>query len=174
MRNKPRAVAGVVMAAATKSNRDPHEIALHCRALLKRRALTAAAAVVPIPGLGFALDVVLLTSLLDAINAEFGLTAAELEALPSGKRQHAFNLIQLSGNYVIGKVVTTAVIVKLLAAVGVRVGTKRVAKYVPLVGQAASAALGFAITKKLGEKHIEDCLKLRMQLALPAPRVTAV
>ena len=155
---------------AVHTSSDLDDTAARCRKILKRRALTAAAAsVVPIPGLGFALDVVLLTSLLDTINDEFGLSSAQLAALPHAKRQQAFNLVQMSGSYVIGKVINTAVIVRLLSAVGVRVGTKRIAKYVPIIGQTASAALGFVITKKLGEKHIEDCLKLRTQLALPAP-----
>lgn len=148
---------------------SPDAIAERCRAILNRRALSAAAAsVVPIPGLGFALDVVLLSSLLDTISTEFGLSAAQLAALPQARRQQVFSMIQMSGNFVIGKVISVGLVTQLLGMVGVRVTTKRVAKYIPLIGQAASAALGFAITKKLGETHIQDCLVLHKQLLLPS------
>jgi uncharacterized protein (DUF697 family) len=148
---------------------SPEAIAERCRAILNRRALSAAAAsVVPVPGLGFALDVVLLGSLLDTISSEFGLSAGQLAALPQARRQQAFSMIQMSGNFVIGKVISVGLVTQLLGMVGVRVTTKRVAKYIPLIGQAASAALGYAITKKLGETHIQDCLVLHKQLLLPS------
>lgn len=145
----------------------PHAVAEHCHRLLKRRAITAAAAsVVPVPGLGVALDVLLLGGVINDINHAFGLTPAQIKALPQGKRTQAFNLIQISGNYLIGKAITAQLVTSVLKVVGLRVATKRVARFVPIVGQAASAALGYAITVQLGKAHIADCLKLAQQLHL--------
>ncbi len=151
----------------------PHAVAEHCHRLLKRRAVTAAAAsVVPVPGLGVALDVLLLGSVINDINHAFGLTPAQIKLLPQGKRTQAFNLIQISGNYLIGKAITAQLVTSALKVVGLRVATKRVARFVPIVGQAASAALGYAITVQLGKAHIADCLKLAQQLTLPSRDAT--
>ena len=53
------------------------------RKLLHRRAVVAAAAsVVPVPGLDWAVDAALLSRLIPQINAEFGLTAEQIDQLP--------------------------------------------------------------------------------------------
>jgi len=55
--------------------------------------------------------------------------------------------------------------------VGVRMTAKQAAKYVPIAGQAISAALGYATLRYLGEQHLRDCVQVvkDAQLALPAP-----
>ena len=56
--------------------------ARRARRLLHKRALVAAAAgVVPVPGLDWAVDAALLSRLLPRINAEFGLTPEQIEGL---------------------------------------------------------------------------------------------
>ncbi|HMA06291.1 MAG TPA: hypothetical protein VKP68_00420, partial [Ramlibacter sp.] len=58
------------------------------RKLLNRRALVgAAASVVPVPGLDWAVDAALLSRLVPAINAQFGLTPQQLDRLPARKRE---------------------------------------------------------------------------------------
>ena len=54
---------------------------------------------------------------------------------------------------------------------GVRLTVQQAAKYVPLAGQAVSAAMGYTAIRYLGEQHIQDCLRVvqTAQLALPAP-----
>ena len=57
------------------------------RKLLHRRAVVAAAAsVVPVPGLDWAVDAALLSRLIPQINAEFGLTAEQIDQLDPKKR----------------------------------------------------------------------------------------
>jgi len=142
------------------------------RRLLNRRALVgAAASAVPIPGLDWAVDAALLSRLLPEINAQFGLTPAQLERLPAHKREQVQKALATVGSLVIGKVVTRDLVLRMAKTVGMRMTTKQAAKYVPLAGQAVAAAMGYAALRYLGEEHIKDCVRVvqEAQLALPAP-----
>ena len=142
------------------------------RTLLHRRALVAAAAgVVPVPGLDWAVDAALLSRLLPRINAEFGLTPEQLDRLDPSKREQVQKAVGLVGSVLIGKLITRDLVLKLTSAMGVRMTTKQAAKYVPLAGQAIAATLGYATLRYLGEQHIRDCMQVAemAQLQLPAP-----
>jgi len=145
------------------------------RKLLHKRALVAAAAsVVPVPGLDWAMDAALLSRLLPRINAEFGLTPEQLDRLDPAKREQVQKAVAMVGSVLIGKFITRDVVLKLTSAVGLRLSTKQAAKYVPLAGQAISATLGYATLRYLGEQHIRDCMQVvqTAQLSLPAPSAT--
>jgi len=60
-------------------------------------------------------------------------------------------------------------VLRLLTLVGVRLTTQQAAKYVPLAGQAVSAALTFSALRYVCEQHIRQCVAVAEQLALPAP-----
>ena len=47
--------------------------------------------------------------------------------------------------------------------------TQQAAKYVPIAGQAVSAALTFSALKYVCEQHIQQCAAVSRQLMLPAP-----
>ena len=47
----------------------------------------------------------------------------------------------------------------LLRRVGKRVAAASVAKYVPVVGSAIAAAVGFGAMKVAGDAHVEDCYR---------------
>jgi hypothetical protein len=70
---------------------------------------------------------------------------------------------------VIGKVITRSVVLQLLKVVGVRLTTQQAAKFVPLAGQAISAALTYTALRYVCEQHIRQCAEVARQLALPAP-----
>ena len=73
------------------------------RKMLNRRALVgAAASAVPVPGLDWAVDAALLTRLLPAINAEFGLTPAQLDLLPEAKLAEVQKALAMVGSVVVG------------------------------------------------------------------------
>ena len=57
----------------------------------------------------------------------------------------------------------------LLAKMGVRLSTQQAAKFVPVVGQAASALLTYSALKLVCEQHIRDCQRMAQILALPPP-----
>ena len=62
-----------------------------------------------------------------------------------------------------------AVAAGLAKLVGVRLTTQQAAKFVPLAGQAVSAALTYSALKYVCEQHIQQCASVARQLALPAP-----
>ena len=73
------------------------------RKLLNRRALAgAAASAIPVPGLDWAVDAALLSRLVPAINAEFGLTPQQLDSLPAHKREQVQKALAMVGSVLVG------------------------------------------------------------------------
>jgi hypothetical protein len=142
------------------------------RKLLNRRALVgAAASTVPVPGLDWAVDAALLSRLVPAINAEFGLTPAQLDQLPGQKREEVQKALAMVGSLLVGKFITRDLVMRMAQSVGKRLTVKQAAKYVPVAGQAVSAIMGYTAIRYLGEEHIKDCVRVAQasQLLLPAP-----
>ncbi len=142
------------------------------RRLLNRRALvSAAASTVPVPGLDWAVDAALLSRLLPAINAQFGLTPQQLDTLPAHKREQVQKAVSVVGSMLIGKLITKDLVLRAAKTVGMRLTTKQATKYIPLAGQAISAIVGYTAIRYLGEEHIRDCVQVARaaQLQLPAP-----
>jgi uncharacterized protein (DUF697 family) len=148
--------------------------ARHCRKLVNQRALLAAGvAVVPVPGVDWLTDIGVLVRLLPQINAAFGLTPEQVERLAPDRRVVVYKAISAGGGLVVGKVITREVVLRLLRMVGVRLTTQQLAKYVPIAGQAVSAALTFGALRYVCEQHIRQCMEVARQLALPAPQGVA-
>ena len=148
--------------------------ARHCRRLVNKRALLAAGvAIVPVPGIDWITDVGVLVNLLPRINEAFGLTPDQIERLAPDRRVVVYKVLSAGGGMVVGKVVTREVVLRLLKLVGVRLTTQQAAKYVPVAGQAVSAALTFTALKFVCEQHIRQCMEVARQLQLPAPTQVA-
>lgn len=152
---------------------DPQllEAVRRCRKLLNRRALAAAAAsAVPVPGLDWLVDAALLTRLMPAINAEFGLAPEQLDQLPQHKREQVQKAVSVVGSMLIGKFITKDLVIRAAAVVGKRLTAKQATKYVPIAGQALSALIGYTAIRYLGEEHIKDCVQVcrTAQLRLPS------
>jgi uncharacterized protein (DUF697 family) len=131
------------------------------RQMLHKRALVAAAAsAVPLPGLDWAVDAALLSKLIPQINAEFGLTPQQLDKLDPSKREQVQKAVAMVGSVLIGKFISKDLLLKAARAVGVRLTTQQVAKYVPLAGQAVSALIGYSAIRYLGEEHMKDCVRV--------------
>ncbi len=136
-----------------------------CRRLVNRRALVAAGvAVVPVPGLDLVTDVATLVKLIPEINEAFGLTPAQVERLSPDRRLVVYKAISAGGGMLVGRLVTRELVMKLLRMVGVRLTAQQAAKYVPLAGQAVSAALTFSSLKFVCEQHIQQCASVARQL----------
>lgn len=141
-----------------------------CRRTVAKRALLAAGvAMVPVPGLDWVTDIGVLMKLLPQISAEFGLTPEQVERLSPERRLVVYKVISASGGLLVGKLVTRDLVLQLLKMVGLRLTTQQAAKYVPLAGQALSAALTFGALKYVCEQHIQQCLRVARLLQLPAP-----
>ncbi len=140
------------------------------RRIVNRRSLVAAGvAVLPIPGLDWVTDVAVLMKLIPEINRAFGLTPEQVERLAPDRRIAVYKAISAGGGMLVGKLVTRELIMQMLRLVGVRLTTQQAAKYVPIAGQALSAALTFSALKFVCEQHIAQCIAISKQLMLPAP-----
>jgi uncharacterized protein (DUF697 family) len=138
--------------------------------MVSQRALLAAGvATVPVPGLDWVTDVGILVRLLPKINEAFGLSPDQVERLSPERRLVVYKAISTGGAMVIGKVITRDIVLKLLKIVGVRLTTQQAAKYVPLAGQAVSAALTYTALRYVCNQHIRQCAEVARLLALPAP-----
>ena len=153
---------------------DLQSVARRCRQMVRRRALVAAGvAMVPLPGLDWLTDIGLLVELLPRINAEFGLSPQQIERLAPDRRIVVYKAISAGGGLLVGKLITRELVITMLKLVGVRLTTQQAAKFVPIAGQAVSAALTYSALQFVCEQHIRQCLAVVRQLALPAPAAAA-
>jgi len=149
---------------------DLDAVVHQCRRMVSRRAAVAAGvAVVPIPGVDWLTDVAILMKLIPDINHAFGLTAGQVERLAPHRRVVVYKAISAGGGMLVGKLVTREVVIQALKLVGVRLSTQQAAKFVPIAGQAISAALTYSSLRYICEQHIQQCVKVSKQLLLAAP-----
>jgi len=160
-----------VTATATATATDAvGQIAQRCRKRVRQRALLAAGvAMVPVPGLDWVTDVGLLIKLLPEISSAFGLSPEQVERLAPDRRVVVYKAISAGGSMLLGRMVTKELVILLLKTVGLRLSTQQAAKYLPVAGQAVSAALTYSALKFVCEQHIKQCEAVARQLLLPAP-----
>jgi uncharacterized protein (DUF697 family) len=145
-------------------------IAKRCRQRVNQRALLAAGvAMVPVPGLDWLTDVGVLIKLLPDINHAFGLAPEQIERLAPDRKLVVYKALSTGGGLLVGKLITRELVLKVLKVVGVRLTTQQAAKFVPIAGQALSAALTYGALRYVCEQHIQQCIAVRRQLLLPAP-----
>lgn len=149
-----------------------------CRTMVTRRAgLSGAAAIVPIPGIDLGADVTLLLEMIPAINARFGLAQNQLSGLDPKVKQFIFVTVTSVGSQLIGRAITQQTVMKVMKTLGVRMTTKTLTRWVPIVGQAAAASISFGAMKMIGNAHIEDCYKVARKVleenpaGLPLPEM---
>jgi uncharacterized protein (DUF697 family) len=136
-----------------------------CRQLVRKRATMAAGfSAVPIPGLDLVSDISLFTKLIDEVNTEFGLTEKQILRLQPKYRLLAYEAAVGAGGMMVGRLVTRDLLLRLFKKVGVRLASKTAAKLVPVAGSIVSAAIGFAVFRKLGYQHVEACARVAQQL----------
>jgi len=137
---------------------DLEQIKKECKRMVIRRATASGgAAIVPIPGTDFLTDVSILMQLLPAINKKFGLSEEQLSGLDSRTKAYIYGYITAIGSRTIGTIISRGIVFQLLKKVGIRVASKQIVKYVPLVGQGMAAALSFSAMRHAGNSHINDC-----------------
>jgi uncharacterized protein (DUF697 family) len=142
-------------------------VADKCRSLVKRRAMMAAGvAAIPIPGLDWVTDIGVLLKLIPDINRAFGLTEAQIERLAPDRRLAVYKAISAGGSMLVGKLITRDLILRALRIVGVRLTTQQAAKFVPIAGQALSAALTYSALRYVCEQHIRQCMDVSRQLMI--------
>ena len=145
-------------------------VAARCRALVRRNALLAAGvAMVPVPGLDWVTDIGVLVKLIPQINEAFGLSDAQIERLAPDRQIVVYKALTASGGLLIGKVITRELVIQALRIVGVRLTTQQAAKFVPIAGQAVSAALTYSALRYVCEQHIRQCMAVAREVTHAQP-----
>ncbi len=156
--NTPRAQAGGI---AFGRDAIIDATALRLKQRLLRKALWgSASSLIPLPLIDLAVDIALLSSMLDEVHQTLGLSAAQLAELNPNQRHKTFAAIQWVGNRAIGQWVTATVVKRLVAGMGLKLTTAQLSKAVPVAGQIASAALNYSMLRYLVTRHIDDCVKV--------------
>lgn len=152
------------------SNDEIEHVRERCRALVRKRAaISAGVAAVPIPGVDIAADLTSFASMVEDINRAFGLTPEQIERLNPRMRVVAYQAVGTLGGMLVGKLVTKELVIKLLQKSGAKLAAKSAAKVVPLAGQIASAAIGFALFRQMGYQHVEACVKVAREVVASVP-----
>jgi len=121
-------------------------------------ALAAANGLNPIPGTDIAIDLAIMINLFDKIREIFGLTNKILQndkyikPAIAGIANNILKVAQKEGANL------------LLKKIAPKVAIKEFAKYAPIVGQLASASIGFAITKTAGDNYLNDSYKIAQSI----------
>ena len=123
----------------------------------KRATLSAGASAIPTPGVDIAADVAILLELIPAINRKFGLSPEQIDGYNPAMKQLIYQLIKRAGLALLGVEVTKTAVTQIMKKVAGRAMTKQVLKFVPFVGWAANAAIGFGAMKYVGNSHVDDC-----------------
>ncbi len=132
-----------------------------CKSMVNKRATaSAAAAVVPLPGVDIGADVTIMMELLPSINRKFGLSSEQIDQLDATIKGQVLVIITSLGSKLVGKLITKETIMLLLKKLGTRVAVKSVTKFIPFVGQAVSAGISFGAMKYLGNSHIDECYEV--------------
>jgi uncharacterized protein (DUF697 family) len=150
-------------------------VVAQCRKLVNRHAAMAAGvSVLPVPGLDWAADVAVLMRLIPRINEAFGLSPEQIERLAPDRRLVVYKALSAGGGMLVGRLVTRELVMTVLRAIGVRLTTQQAAKFVPIAGQAVSAALTWSALKFVCEQHIQQCVSVSRQLLIEAPPAAPV
>ena len=153
--NKPAASGDIAAETALSLARRARE----ARRLVRRRAaLSAAAAVLPIPGLDIAVDLAAFADMLNQINRSFALSPGQIERLHTDERIAMLSALSQVGAVFAGRYVTNAVVLTAVKQLGARWAAGRAAKWVPIAG------LSFWAVVRLGDAHIAECLRVREQV----------
>lgn len=140
---------------------DLDAIRLGCRRQVVRRSfLSGAIAATPFPLVDAAADLGILMRLLPRISQEFALDPKDIDRLDPESQAVVYAAIKSVGETFVGQVITQRVVANILARLGAKVASKQAAKIAPIIGNAASASISFALMRGIGMKHVEDCYQI--------------
>ncbi len=126
----------------------------------KRSLLSAAASVVPVPFTDIATDVVLLKQIIPTISERFGLSKEQIDEYNPQLAIFIYDAAKRLGTNMVGKYVTKELIIQILKKMGLRITTKQVVKYVPVLGQVVSAGISYTAMRFIINSHINECYKV--------------
>jgi hypothetical protein len=148
------------------SGDDIERVRERCRGIVRKRAaISAGVSVIPVPGVDVVADLSSFAVMVEEINRAFGLSPEQIDRLQPRMRIAAYQAVAALGGTLVGKIVTKELVLKLLQKSGAKLAARSAAKIVPLAGQVASAALGFALFRQMGYKHVEACTRVAREVA---------
>ena len=166
-KNKKKDSALILLPVASE---DIERVRERCRALVRKRAaISAGVGAVPLPGIDLVADLSSFATMVEDINHAFGLTPDQIEQLQPRMRVAAYEAVGALGGMLVGKLVTRELVLKLLQKSGAKLAAKSAAKVVPLAGQIAAAAIGFALFRQMGYQHVEACVGVARDVADKVP-----
>jgi GTP-binding protein EngB required for normal cell division/uncharacterized protein (DUF697 family) len=122
-------------------------------------AAAAANGINPVPGVDVAVDISIILKLFKEIRDDYGLSDSFLVNL----KQSSIPAVGRLANNVVQYAVKEGIMILLKSFAGRQV-VKSVAKYIPFVGQAIAAGIGYAITSNVGNSYLDDCHKLAEEI----------
>lgn len=148
------------------SSDDVERIRERSRALVRKRAaISAGISVIPLPGVDVVSDLSSFALMVEEINRAFGLSPEQIDRLQPRMRIAAYQAVAALGGTLVGKLVTKELVLKVLQKSGAKLAAKSAAKIVPLAGQVASAAIGYALFRQMGYQHVEACVRVVREVA---------
>lgn len=120
---------------------------------------SAANGINPVPGADVAVDVAVLLALFSEIRGAYGLSDGALNSLKTSAVPYVAQMANRATEYA-----AKEGILQLLKRFAGRTTVQKVSKYVPYVGQAIAASIGFGITYSAGNSYLDDCHALASQL----------
>jgi GTPase SAR1 family protein/uncharacterized protein (DUF697 family) len=120
-------------------------------------ALAALNGVNPVPGLDVGVDLTALVSMQRAIYETFGLGEEQLAGIASSARSQVVKLVAQGLAEQVGAQLTKEAAISLIKKYAGRQAAKSAIKWLPVLGQIASAAMGYGMCWWAGEETIERC-----------------
>jgi hypothetical protein len=122
-------------------------------------AAAAANGINPVPGVDVAVDVSIIMKLFKEIRDDYGLTDIFLTSL----KQSSIPVVGRLANNVVQYAAKEGILILLKSFAG-RQAVKTFSKYIPFIGQAIAACLGYAITSNAGNSYLSDCHELAEEI----------
>jgi len=140
------------------------EVVKECNKMTTKAALlSACSGAVPAPGLNVAADIAILLKLIPKISRKFGLSREQIEEYDEEFKILIFDLIKQAGAKFTGRYITKELIIAILKRMGIRI-TRQITKFIPIIGQMASASISFAAMKLVATAHINDCYSVAKEI----------
>ena len=122
-------------------------------------AAAAANGINPVPGVDVAVDISIIMKLFKEIRDDYGLNDNFLSSL----KQSSIPVVGRLANNVVQYAAKEGILILLKSFAG-RQAVKSFTKYIPIIGQAIAAGLGYAITSNVGNSYLNDCHELAEEI----------
>ncbi len=150
-----------------KTLKELKRVRKECRKMVLRRAIVSGAVnLISVPGTDIAVDFIVLRDLLKAVNKRFGLNEAQIDKYDDCTKMLIFKMIKKGSGKLVGKAATKELIIEALKRITKWLYLQQFLKYIPFVGQAASAGMSVVAMQCVGNLHVEDCSEIVTKLLL--------